>query len=107
LLVYLFSHIASIGIPNAIVYGAFIFLTVYSYTELMDRNPAAPIFEVVKSAVGLFLIAYNGWFGINRVLDGATYLIGGYLILSVVMAFVLAPKRQPHSSAVSSSPVEG
>ena len=38
---YLFGKIADIGVPSMFVYGAFIFLSVYAYTELMTNAVAA------------------------------------------------------------------
>ncbi len=42
---YLFANIAAIGSPGIFVYGLFIFLSVYSFTELMDRNRFAFLWE--------------------------------------------------------------
>ena len=35
---YLFGNIALVGKPGIFIYGAFIFLYVYAFTELMDKN---------------------------------------------------------------------
>lgn len=60
---YLFANIAIIGSPAIFVYGLFIFLSVYSFTELMDRNKFALVWEVLKNVTG-FAIIYKmgGWF---------------------------------------------
>ncbi len=65
LLVYLFAAIAKIGSPGIFAYGAFIFVSVYAYTELMDRNPRALAYEVGKSLLALWWIWRSGgdWFG--------------------------------------------
>jgi alkylglycerol monooxygenase len=86
---YLFANIATIGMPQIFGYGAFIFLSVHAYTELMDRNPQAWIWELAKNAIGLFLIYQNGWFGINQILPGATYAIGVYFVVATVVSFVI------------------
>ena len=83
LIVYLFSNISVIGMPNMFLYGGFLFASVYAYTELMDCNPNAFLFEVLKSGFGLGLIFHFGsWFGISAVF---TYLIAVYLVASVVI----------------------
>ena len=83
LIVYLFSNISVIGMPNMFLYGVFLFASVYAYTELMDCNPNAFLFEVLKSGFGLGLIFHFGsWFGISAVF---TYLIAVYLVASVVI----------------------
>lgn len=101
LLIYLFSFIIDIGIPLAFVYGGFIVASVYAYTELMDRNPRAWIYELIKSAMGLAIIFWLGdWFGAgSNVGAWMTLVVGGYLVLSVVVTcyFVLTDEKQSFS----------
>lgn len=88
LIVYFFDNIAKIGMPNMFVYGGFIFLSVYAYTELMDKNPNAFYFELIKNIIGIGLIYYFGdWFGISEKYSWATYAISGYFILSTLITF--------------------
>lgn len=82
-LIVFYTNIAKLGVPNMFVYGAFLFLTIYAYTELMDRNPQAIIWEVLKVAVGIYIIyTTNGWFGGSNLL---TYTIIGYFLGSLIM----------------------
>ena len=61
---YLFANIAAIGTPGIFLYGLFIFLTVYAYSELMDRNRYALFWEVIKNIFGCAIIYKTGdWFG--------------------------------------------
>lgn len=88
LIVYFFDNIAKIGMPNMFVYGGFIFLSVYAYTELMDKNPNAFYYELIKNLLGIGLIYYFGdWFGISQKYAWANYAIGGYFILSSIITF--------------------
>ena len=60
---YLFANIASIGSPGIFVYGLFIFLGVYSFTELMDRKRFALLWEIIKDTLGFYIIyKIGGWF---------------------------------------------
>ena len=89
LVFYFFGNIGRIGAPNVFIYGGFIFLTVYSYTELMDRNRWALVFEILKNALGLGLIfSMRDWFGATSTL---TYGIGAYFVISTLITayFVL------------------
>jgi len=65
LLVYFFAFLGKIGSPGVFLYGAFIFLNVFSYTELMDRNRYAMYLETAKSVLALAAIYHWGgnWFG--------------------------------------------
>lgn len=80
---YFFANLATIGSPNIFIYGGFLFLIVFSYTELMDRNPYALLYETIKNIVGFLIIYQMGdWFGINAKLPWATVAIASYFIVS-------------------------
>jgi len=83
---YLFNSIAKIGLPNIFVYGAFIFITIYSYTELMDARKFSIYWESLRFSIGIAIIYWFGdWFGLNRIFPFASYLIIGYLVLSLLV----------------------
>lgn len=83
---YLFDNIAKIGLPNIFVYGIFIFLTVYSYSELMDKKKFSFLWETIRFVFALAIINYYGdWFGLNSLIPFGNYLIIGYLSLSMVI----------------------
>ncbi|MBL0882542.1 MAG: sterol desaturase family protein [Chitinophagaceae bacterium] len=89
---YLFGNIAAIGSPNMFIYGAFVFLQVYAFTELMDRSKYAWIWETLKTIFGLsLLIQNNDWFGLSQYTSLAIPVLTGYFILSLLacMYFVL------------------
>lgn len=82
---YLFDNIAKIGLPNIFIYGFFILLTIYSYTELMDKSKYAVFWEGLRLAVATAIISYYGdWFGLNNVLPIGNYIILAYLSLSLL-----------------------
>jgi hypothetical protein len=86
--VYFFANLANIGSPGIFYYGGFLFLAIFSYTELMDRNPYAVYFEALKSALGVYLIYQAGgdWFGANQHWGAwVVYIVGAYFVLSVLM----------------------
>jgi sterol desaturase/sphingolipid hydroxylase (fatty acid hydroxylase superfamily) len=83
---YLYSSIAKIGIPNVFIFGAFIFITVYSYTELMDTRKFSLFWEGIRFVFGISIIIYLGdWFGMSTISPIVNYSIIGYLILSLLM----------------------
>ena len=83
---HLLYKIVDIGSPVMFIYGAFLFLMVYSYTTLMDRDPNAIWLEMVKSAIGLGVIYVTGsWFLLDEVFVGGTVLVAAYQVLSVLM----------------------
>jgi len=84
---YLFGHIAKIGSPGMFVYGAYIFLFVYALTELMDRNPYAWVWEILKCGMGIGIIYSLGdWFGISQYSPYMNFIFLVYFILSAFAA---------------------
>jgi sterol desaturase/sphingolipid hydroxylase (fatty acid hydroxylase superfamily) len=83
---YLFGNIAKVGAPNMFWYGAFIFLMVYAYTELLDKNKYAFAWELAKNMLGGYLLWKNGgWFGIDELLPFGSAIIAFYLVFSSVV----------------------
>ncbi len=86
LISYFFANLSAIGSPGIFIYGGFVFLIVFSYSELMDRNPYALLYETLKNLAGLFIIYYTGnWFGISTQIPWAVYAISAYFILSTLV----------------------
>ena len=97
LVLYFFGNIARIGSPNMFYYGGFILLSIYAYTELMDRNPYALAWEFAKNAIGIGIICYLGdWFGSDAFLPGLGYAIVAYFVIStVVTAWLVMREMKP------------
>ncbi len=105
LLIYFFAYLGPIGSPDIFWYGAFIFASVFAYTELMDLNARAPWYELAKSLLGLYLLFRGGsdWFGAGeRVGSWYVGIVAAHLVLSPLVAFWLArrdvPKRQANAA---------
>jgi len=88
---YLFGNIARIGSPGMFWYGAIIFLSVYAYTELLDRSKYAALWEFLKSALALAMIyTQKDWFGMNEVFPGVLYFLIAYFIITPAICVGLA-----------------
>ena len=84
---YLFDNVAKIGLPNIFAYGGFIFVTIYSYTELMDTCTSSVYWETIRLLFGIGILFYFGdWFGLNSVFAYGNYVITAYLVLSLLMS---------------------
>ena len=89
--IYLFNRIGDLPFSEVLIYGGFIFFSVFSYTSLMDRKAYAWWLEGIKSVVGIGIIFYAGdWFLMSDVFPAGKFLMAFYFILStfVVSAFV-------------------
>jgi sterol desaturase/sphingolipid hydroxylase (fatty acid hydroxylase superfamily) len=94
LISYLFGNIAKIGAPDMFVYGAFVFLTVYAYTELLDKNRFAWGWELLKNLLGVYIIVQSGdWFGLSRYIPAVKLILFSYFILSTLVTFWLVNQQ--------------
>ncbi|MBY0478914.1 MAG: sterol desaturase family protein [Chitinophagaceae bacterium] len=94
---YLFGNIAGINAlhPSYIyLYGLFIFLSVYAYTDLMDRNKYAIVWEVIKNSFGIAVILQAGdWFGASVLSGSIKYLIAIYFLASTMITLWFVQKH--------------
>lgn len=86
---YLFGNIALINKLDSdyiYAYGGFGFLSVYAFTELMDRNRYAIVWEALRSGLGLYFIIEQGdWFGASSFIPYIQYILTGYFVLSFLV----------------------
>ena len=87
LISWLFGNLAAIGSPAMFIYGAFVFVFVYAFTELMNRNKYAMVWELLKNILGISIIYYYGdWFGAGKSLPWINVVLVAYFIISSVVA---------------------
>lgn len=88
LISYLFGFIAQIGSPGIFLYGFFIFLMVYAFTELMDKHKDALYWEAAKNLVGLSILYYQrDWFGLSSLGTFLPVLLAVYFISSTLVVY--------------------
>ncbi len=81
---YLYLSIAQMELQNIFIYGTFIFISVYSYTELMDINNYSLFWESVRFVFGIGIISYFGnWFNIDASIPFGTQIVISYLVISL------------------------
>jgi len=84
---YLFNNIGAIGLPKIFVYGLFIFLSIYSNTELMDGKKEALYWEAIRCLFGIVILFYYGdWFQLSALLPMSNFLVIGYLLSSLFIS---------------------
>ena len=90
LISYLFGNIAAINKMDEYyiyIYGAFIFLSVYAYTDLMDRSVFAIFWEMIKNTLGVVIIYVQGdWFGANNLIPGIHIALFVYFIVATLIS---------------------
>lgn len=98
---YLFGNIAAIGIPGIFLYGGFIFLHVYAFTDLADRNDSAIIWELVKNIFATIIIYKQGdWFGVSRFFPQINAALIIYFIISSIVTTWFVVKHHKEDIAL-------
>ena len=96
---YLFGNIAYIGKPAIFIYGAFIFLMVYAFTELMDGSKYAILWALLNSIAGIAIIFYLGdWFGASKFIPGIKYGMICYFVFSVIITAWLSNNHKTENN---------
>jgi alkylglycerol monooxygenase len=92
---FLFGNIAVLGKPAVFIYGTFIFLFVYAFTELMDGNRYALAWEIAKAFAGIGILFYISPLFSNSILFTWTkYLLMVYFIVSCFITALFAISMQ-------------
>jgi len=85
---HLLYQLVEIGSPHMFIYGAYLYLVVYSYTTLMDRGRHALWLEAIKSVIGMVIIYSLGkWFLLDRILPYGTAIVAAYQVLSLIIVW--------------------
>ena len=96
---YLFGNISQIGVPGIFYYGLFIFLFIYSLTDLMDRSSTAFVWEGMKTILGFcFFYMRDEWLGEKIVSPLLFSFVGGYLIISLLLSIHFSIKHKKEDS---------
>lgn len=79
----LYLSIANLSLENIFIYAFFIFISVYSYTELMDTNKYAMLWETIRFTYGIgVVVALGDWFQIDQLIPYGTYLVKAFISIS-------------------------
>jgi alkylglycerol monooxygenase len=98
------SYINSLDAAYIYLYGLFIFLSVFAFTELMDRNVYALFWELLKNGSGAAFVFFTGnWFGIGRWHPAFIYCILAYFLTATFITafFVYLHWKEDKAMAIS------
>jgi len=99
---YFFAHIGQIGSPLLFFYGIYVFLAVYAYTELMDRNRNALLWESFRVVYVVLIMWQTGsWFGLEKVISQGNLVAGVFSLLSWIgcLYFTLITPKDLHQES--------
>ena len=102
LMLFLLTNFANIAYLDLMLYGTFLWISIFAYTTAMDKHRLGIGFEGLKCLLGAYLIyKTQGWFGMEAVLPGAGMLVSAYLILSLGLTAVFLRKETLQVSSLS------
>jgi len=88
MMLYMFNVIGDYSFAVVLMYGLFLFLSIFAYTSLMDHSFLAIPFEIAKIVLGAGMIYVLGsWYGIDDILPFGTVLLSIYLLVSLGLTF--------------------
>jgi sterol desaturase/sphingolipid hydroxylase (fatty acid hydroxylase superfamily) len=84
LLLFMFYNYSEIGFDGLLLFGAFVFISIYGYTTLMDRASYAVWIELFRGLTGIALIVITGdWFGMNVYIEQGSILMIFYFFITI------------------------
>lgn len=94
LLLFMFYNYSAIGFNGLLLFGFFIFVGIYGYTSLMDRNRYALWIEVFRGLIGLAYILWRGdWFGVDAFFERGSLWVGLYFLITIFGAIFFTWKE--------------
>jgi len=87
MLFHLLNAVGDLSTSQLITYGIFLFFSISSYTSLMDRSLLAIPAELIKLALGVYiLLMMNNWFNIDNYIPYLATFIAIYLGMSLLLS---------------------
>ena len=94
LMYYMLIQIANIDASGILLYAAFLGLSIFAYTSLMDMNKIAIPAELLKLGFAAVIFQqYEHWFNLSEFLPYGNYMLIGYLGLSILMTLYFVSQR--------------
>ena len=86
LMYFLLVQIGDFAFTDVLLYCAFLAVSIFAYTSLMDRHHWAVPIELAKLLMaGLLSYHMGGWYGIDALIPGGTAIVIGYCLLSFAL----------------------
>ena len=87
LMLYMFYNYGTLAedFNYILAYGALIFIGIYGYTTIMDRDKHGRWIEIARSFLGLgYIYILDGWFFMDDLIPFGTILIVAYFISTII-----------------------
>ncbi|MEM6263097.1 MAG: sterol desaturase family protein [Bacteroidota bacterium] len=101
---HLIEMLAEAAYVHLLIYGIFLYLSIFAYTTLLDRHVLAVPFEAVKLIAGAaMLVMFEGWFTLDQLFPRGSIWVEIYLASSMGMTlyFTFIEKNTPAQMKVA------
>lgn len=97
LMLYLFNHLGQISHTWVLLYGVWLFVSIFAFTSLMDGSIWALPAEITKAAAAVVFLHLHdySWFGIEQWWGAANHLMWVYIVLSLLLCIWFLFVRKP------------
>lgn len=87
LVIFFITQLSALPKSAIFVYASFIFISIFSYTSLMDRSKYAWLTELLRLSYALIIInLYNGWFYLDNYIPYGTTITIAYFVFSAIIS---------------------
>lgn len=94
-MLHCFNFLGEISLTEAFVYAGFLYVTIFSYTTLMDGKSYAIWTELLRSFAGLSIIHFYGdWFLLNEYFPMGSIVVSSYLLVSPIVTYYFIRTKQ-------------
>ena len=101
LMLYMFQVMADFSFTSVVLYGAFLFVSIFAYTSLMDYSSLALPFELVKVIIGVVIIYFvGGWYGLDTILPFGTMVLIFYMVVSLFLTYYFKKMHRSQNALV-------
>jgi hypothetical protein len=88
LMYFLLVELGNMQVEDVAWYCVFLFVSIFSYTTLMDKHVLAVPAEIIKLLIGCWIIFQSGgWYHLDTYMNGASMFVMLYLGLSTLLTF--------------------
>ena len=91
IVIYILNDISQIGMHGIYTLALFVFVQVFSATELMNRNKWAPLYSIISTLVCVGIYFFDStFFGVVKISDLLPGAFLAYFIFQTILAFAFS-----------------